>query len=86
MKINDSWYTYQTFRPFSCGMGVGIGKLFPNYKGEIELENTTTGKITLPFRLKIFLDKQEYYSNEITITCSVEEFDMIKKPIRRFTW
>ena len=86
VKLNNEWYAFQTFRPYGCGMGIGIGKLFPNYECKIELENPTRGKVNLPFRLKIMINNQEFYSNEIMITCSDEQYKMIKNPIKRFTW
>jgi hypothetical protein len=86
VKINGRWFPFQINKPFNCGMGVGKGRLFPNYKCKLILNRTTKGKIKLPFRLKLQLNKKKIYSNEIEISCSREQYKMIPKRIKEYTF
>jgi hypothetical protein len=86
VKVNNLWLPFQAYRPFSCGMGIGKGRLFPGYKCNLNLENSTSGKIKLPFRMKMKIGKREIISNVVEVSCSQQQFKMIPQKIKDYTW
>lgn len=84
--IKNHWYTFQISGVMGCGMTIGKAKLFPGYLCGIELERTTKGNISLPFRLLVKVGNRTIHSNEIRISCNKNQYKMINKRIKPFTF
>jgi len=86
VTVAGKWMPFQESMPSMCGMGVGKGLLYPGYKCKLELERSTTGKVQLPFRLKVVAGGQTIVSNQVEVTCSGAQYRMISRKIREYTW
>lgn len=86
VKYRGKWVAYQIYRPATCEMNIGKGRIPPQFACRLKIDITTFGTIKLPFRLKMLLNNKYYYSNEIIISCSKQQYSMIPKKIAEFTF
>lgn len=84
--IEGKWRTFQTNVPPVCGMAAGDVYVWPLFYCNFEIERTTNGTMILPFRICIKTAKELILSNVIEISCSKEQFDLVAKPPKPFTY
>lgn len=86
VKYKGKWVPYQIYRPASCEINIGKGRIPSQFACSLKIDITTFGAIKLPFRLRMQLNNKYYYSNEVIISCNKQQYKMIPKKIAEYTF
>ncbi len=66
---------------YNCGNSFYTMPLASNHALPFQIKKTTHGKITAKFRVKVKIENVFYYSNEIAISLTQEQYDLAGEPI-----
>jgi hypothetical protein len=66
---------------YHCGNSFYTTPLASNHALPFQIKKTTSGEITTKFRVKIKIENVFYYSNEIEISLTQEQYDLAGEPI-----